>query len=98
MNTAIKEIRKTRVRIKGMKIIQYCQYVLGVGHLFRTLEICRALSDHEVLLVTGGSGIEVSLPDHISEFQLPGLVMDREFKSLFAENEKYSIEDRKSVV
>jgi len=92
MNTAIKEIRKTRAKIKGMKIVQYCQYVLGVGHLFRTLEICRALSDHEVLLVTGGSGVDTNLPDHISEFQLPGLVMDREFKSLFTENEKYSID------
>jgi predicted glycosyltransferase len=78
-----------------MKILQYCQYVLGVGHLFRTLEICRALSDHEVLLVTGGSGIDVSFPDHIAEFQLPGLVMDREFKSLFSRNEEYSIDQIK---
>ena len=37
-----------------MKIIQYCQHVLGIGHLFRSLEISRALSDHEVILVTGG--------------------------------------------
>jgi predicted glycosyltransferase len=78
-----------------MKIIQYCQYVLGIGHFYRTLEICRALSDHEVLLVTGGSGINASLPDHIAEFQLPGLVMDREFKSLFSKNEEYSIDQIK---
>ncbi len=26
----------------GMKIAIYCQHVLGIGHLYRTLEISRA--------------------------------------------------------
>ena len=69
-----------------MKILQYCQYVLGIGHFFRTLEISRAFTEHEVILVTGGSEIDVRLPDHIQEFSLPGLHMDREFKNLFAKN------------
>lgn len=71
-----------------MKILQYCQYVLGIGHFFRTLEIGRAFTEHEVILVTGGSEIDVRLPDHIQEFSLPGLHMDREFKNLFAKNRK----------
>ena len=71
-----------------MKILHYCQYVLGIGHFFRTLEIDRALAEHEIILVTGGSEIDVRLPDHIQEFRLPGLEMDREFKNLFAKNRK----------
>jgi predicted glycosyltransferase len=71
-----------------MKILQYCQYVLGIGHFFRTLEISRAFTEHEVILVTGGSEIDVRLPDRIQEFRLPGLQMDREFKNLFAKNKE----------
>ena len=71
-----------------MKIFQYCQYVLGIGHFFRTLEIGRVLTEHEVILVTGGSEIDVRLPDHIQEFRLPGLQMDREFKNLLAKNKE----------
>jgi predicted glycosyltransferase len=65
-----------------MKILQYCQHVLGIGHFFRTLEICRALSGHEVVLVTGGARIDVNLPGHIQEVSLPSLSMDKEFKNL----------------
>lgn len=68
-----------------MKILQYCQHVLGIGHYFRTLEICRALSGHQVVLVSGGARIDVSLPDHIQEVRLPSLEMDTAFKSLLTE-------------
>lgn len=65
-----------------MKIIHYCQHVLGIGHLFRSLEIARALSRHEVILVTGGPRIETALPAHVREINLPDLQMNREFKGL----------------
>ena len=65
-----------------MKIIQYCQHVLGIGHLFRSLEISRALSDHEVILVSGGPPVETNLPRHVTEFRLPELQMNREFRGL----------------
>ena len=74
-----------------MKIFQYCQYVLGIGHFFRTLEISRALAEHEITLVTGGSDIDVELPEHIHEVGLPGLEMDRDFKNLLAKNKADSI-------
>jgi predicted glycosyltransferase len=45
-----------------MKIIQYSQHVLGIGHFMRSLEISRALSDHEVILVTGGVPVDTHLP------------------------------------
>jgi predicted glycosyltransferase len=65
-----------------MKIIFYCQHVLGVGHLFRALEICKALKDHEVLLITGGPRIDAEIPKHVEVINLPGLQMDPEFKGL----------------
>ncbi len=67
-----------------MKIVFYCQHVLGIGHLFRSLEICRALGDHTVILVTGGPPVDVALPPNVREFRLPELSMDRGFKALKA--------------
>jgi predicted glycosyltransferase len=67
-----------------MKIIQYCQHVLGIGHLFRSLEIARALSDHDVILVTGGPQVDTNLPEHVREIRLPDLQMNQEFKGLYS--------------
>jgi predicted glycosyltransferase len=69
-----------------MKILYYCQHVLGLGHFFRTLEICRALHRHEVTLVSGGPRLETALPDHLRLLQLPELRMNREFQGLVAES------------
>lgn len=70
-----------------MKIIYYCQHVLGIGHFFRSLEICKALAGHEVILVTGGSRISVQLPSHIREMHLPELMMNKEFSILYSPEE-----------
>ena len=78
-----------------MKIIQYCQHVLGIGHLFRSLEICRALSDHEVILVTGGPRVTTDLPENVREVRLPDLQMNREFKGLFSSRENASLDQIK---
>ncbi len=37
-----------------MKVMLYCQYLLGVGHLFRALRLVAGLRGHEVVLVLGG--------------------------------------------
>lgn len=67
-----------------MKIVFYCQHVLGIGHFFRSLEICRALRRHRVILVTGGPRVDVDRPGHVREVRLPALEMDRDFKALRA--------------
>ena len=64
---------------KRMRIVQYCQHVLGVGHYFRSLEIARALHHHEIVLVTGGPPVKVDLPSHVTEYRLPGLQMNGAF-------------------
>jgi predicted glycosyltransferase len=67
-----------------MKIAVYCQHVLGIGHFFRVLELCRALLvNHEVLLITGGEGVAVPLPERLRRFELPALMMDADFKGLY---------------
>jgi predicted glycosyltransferase len=66
-----------------MKILFYCQHVLGIGHLFRSLAICRALAPHPVVLVTGGSRVEAPLPPNVRETALPPLMMDADFSRLY---------------
>jgi len=65
-----------------MKIVCYCQHVLGIGHFHRSLEICKALAGyHETVMILGGP--DVTLPDSDIHFlQLPGLKMDADFAKL----------------
>jgi len=79
-----------------MKIIQYSQNVLGVGHLFRSLEISRALSAHQVILVTGGPSVDTDLPQHVREFGLPILQMDQEFKGLISTDKNLTVDQIKA--
>jgi len=67
-----------------MKIIFYCQYVLGMGHFFRSLTIARALSGHEVTLVVGGQEVSADLPEHVRLIRLPVLYMDEHFTTLIS--------------
>lgn len=65
-----------------MKIIFYCQYVWGMGHLVRSLEFARALSGHDVTLIAGGQEVEMNLPEHVQLLRLPALYMDEKFTRL----------------
>ena len=78
-----------------MKIFFYCQHVLGIGHLFRSFEICKALRDHAVVLITGGPQIEVALPKHVRTFHLPELQMDIGFTGLLSPDERLSVDQIK---
>ena len=75
-----------------MKIIYYCQHVLGIGHFFRSLEICKAFAGHEVILVTGGSRVSAPLPSHVREMHLPELMMNQEFSILYSPEEGKSVD------
>jgi predicted glycosyltransferase len=79
-----------------MKIIFYCQHVLGLGHLFRILELCRALDGHDVILVTGGQPMEVPLPPFVREVALPPLMMGRNLAALHTVDAETDIEDIRS--
>ena len=76
-----------------MKIVFYCQYVWGMGHLFRSAEFVRALSDHQVTLVAGGQPVDMDWPDQVSLLRLPTLFMDEKFTTLIAGDPEFSVED-----
>lgn len=79
-----------------MKIIHYCQHVLGMGHFFRSLEISRALKNEQVIFVAGGTKPEQKLPDNVEYFQLPGLCMDENFGGLIPTDEGRNLEEVKA--
>ena len=74
--------KRPRTGRPPMKIVVYCQHLLGIGHLFRTREICRALDAHDVVLVTGGLETPIPLPANVRHRQLPELATNREFQNL----------------
>lgn len=74
-----------------MTIVFYCQYVWGMGHLFRSIELARALADHRVILVAGGPEVSVDLPAHVERVRLPELHMDEHFTTLLTENLEASV-------
>lgn len=57
------------------KILFYCQYLAGMGHLVRSTEIIRSLvQDFQVCLVIGGEPIEqFQVPDGVEVVYLPAL-------------------------
>ena len=75
-----------------MKIIFYCQYVWGMGHLVRSLEFARALAGHDVTLIAGGQKVEIDLPDHVELVRLPVLYMDEKFTRLIPGDAGQSVE------
>lgn len=76
-----------------MKIVYYCQHVLGLGHFFRTLEIINALDAHRIWFINGGESLEVPLPAHARLVQLPPLMMDPHFAGLHSANGRRQAED-----
>lgn len=78
-----------------MKILVYCQHVLGIGHLARTMGILEALAGHEVVLVLGGPDTSLRLPAHVRVVRLPALCMDARFSGLRAVAAGRDLEDIK---
>ncbi|SDO76266.1 glycosyltransferase family protein [Desulforhopalus singaporensis] len=65
-----------------MKVTYYCQHVLGIGHFYRSLEICRALAaEFPTTLILGGPDVRFDR-GAIEVVSLPGLMMDRNFENL----------------
>ncbi len=63
-----------------MKILYYCQHVLGIGHFFRSMEVARAFANHRVLFVEGGDPLPgYRSPQHVRRAFLPALMMDADF-------------------
>jgi len=79
-----------------MRISYYCQHVLGIGHLHRSLEICRTMAEeHEVTLILGGPEAHIDTTG-ISLLHLPGLQMDHNFQNLIPCTEGLRLKDVKN--
>jgi predicted glycosyltransferase len=60
------------------KILFYCQYLSGMGHLVRSAEIVRSLSEYfQVYFITGGPTIQgFELPTQVEIIRLPALWLE----------------------
>jgi predicted glycosyltransferase len=60
------------------------------------VEICRALSGQEVVLVSGGPPVEVDLPRHVRLVLLPEIHMGADFQGLYAAGDENGLERTKT--
>ena len=60
------------------KILFYCQYHLGMGHLVRSIEVMRSLAaEFQICFVKGGTEVEgLNLPANIEVVTLPSLLSE----------------------
>ncbi|MDJ0567698.1 MAG: glycosyltransferase [Pleurocapsa sp. MO_192.B19] len=66
------------------KVMFYCQHILGMGHLIRSIEIVRGLiPDFQVCFINGGQVIkEFEFPQGIEVINIPAVKTDTEFQEL----------------
>ena len=66
------------------RLLFYCQHILGIGHLMRSMEIVKGLTtDFQVCFINGGEAIaDFPIPHGVEVVQLPPLKTDDEFSEL----------------
>ena len=75
----------------------YCQHVLGIGHFYRSLEICRAIArHHQTTLIVGGPPVALDAPG-LAVLRLPGLQMDSSFSTMVPCDPAHSLEAVKTA-
>lgn len=76
------------------KLMFYCQHILGMGHLIRSMEIVRGLvNDFEICFINGGEVIQnFQVPHGVTVVNLPGIKTDTEFRELCPVDEALSLE------
>ncbi len=62
----------------------YCQHILGIGHLIRSMEIVRGLTqDFKICFINGGEVIQgFQIPEGVEVVNLPPIKTDSEFHDL----------------
>jgi predicted glycosyltransferase len=77
------------------KLMFYCQHILGMGHLIRSMEIVRGLTDKfDVCFVNGGEMIQgFQMPPLVREINLPAIKTDTEFRELQPIDAHLSLEE-----
>lgn len=72
----------------------YCQHILGMGHLVRSMEIVKGLTqDFQICFINGGEVIEnFHVPTGVEVVNLPGIRTDANFRELQSVNPNLSLE------
>jgi predicted glycosyltransferase len=80
------------------RVLIYCQHVLGMGHLVRSLEIVRSLTDWDVTFLNGGDlcpGME--FPPQTEIVNLPPIKSESDFKTILAAENGQDLEAVKRI-
>ena len=76
----------------------YCQHVLGMGHVIRSLEIIHALKSFDVTFINGGDTLpDLRLPPFSNIINLPAILSDGEFETLRLTHSSQSLEHIQEV-
>lgn len=80
------------------RVLIYCQHVLGMGHLIRSMAIARALKNCAVTFINGGESLSgVDVPAWIRIENLPSISSDSEFKKLNIHDQGMTLEEVKQT-
>ena len=77
------------------KILIHCQYVYGIGHLVRTLELASGLSKQfQVFILNGGEVVpNFELPDTVKIMQLPAIYKEEKSDSLTSVDSSITLDE-----
>ena len=77
------------------KVMFYCQHILGMGHLIRSVEIVKGLiPDLQICFINGGQVIpEFEFPTEIEVINIPAVKTDREFNELRPVDDSLTMEE-----
>ncbi|MEO0828039.1 MAG: glycosyl transferase, partial [Cyanobacteria bacterium J06642_9] len=75
------------------KLMFYCQHILGMGHLIRSMEIVRGLTDDfEVCFINGGEIVQgFQIPPSVQMINLTAIKTDPEILELQAVYDNLSL-------
>jgi len=78
-----------------MKVLMYCQHVLGIGHMVRSTEVARAVArEADVTFISGGAPVDgFPFPPSVTLVQLPAIQTDQEFGSLDSCESSHTLEE-----
>ncbi|MBG1268830.1 glycosyltransferase family protein [Nostoc sp. WHI] len=81
------------------RLMFYCQHILGMGHLVRSMEIVRGLTqEFQICFINGGEIIkEFEIPAGVEVINLPAIKTDTEFEELQVVDSGFSLTEVKEI-
>lgn len=81
------------------KVMFYCQHILGMGHLIRSIEIVKGLiPEFQICFINGGQVIEeFQFPSEIEVVNIPAVKTDSEFNELRPVDESLTMNEVESI-